>query len=98
MELRAERKGAPHAARLVDISLAGAGLELDGTHDLAPGERLTVAIATPALWDPLQVPAVVAWTMPARGRDAARAGVTFRHAGPDSVFATWEMLSSLVFE
>lgn len=88
------------AASMVDVSLAGAGLELEEavSRVLAPGARVVLAIATPALWDPLEVPAVVAWVRPPDGRRPARAGFAFQHSGPESVFATWEMLSALVFD
>jgi hypothetical protein len=82
-------------AALIDISLAGAGLELE--HALVPGERVRISIATPTLWDPLVVPATVAWSRPLAPA-LARAGVRFEHESPESAFATWEMLVALVFD
>lgn len=86
----------PVPATLVDVSLAGAGLELDVL--LAPGERIRLVMATPTLWDPLVVPAMVAWSDPGRPGVRPRAGVRFDHQTPESVFATWEMLSALLFD
>jgi hypothetical protein len=96
------RAARPWTAAVVDVSLAGIGLELD--QPLVPGERVRVSIATPTLWDPLVVPATVAWstsggalaTAHAAGR--ARAGIRFEHESPESAFATWEMLTALVFD
>lgn len=96
VELQLGRAAARRSASMTDVSLAGAGLELDET--LVPGERLTIAIATPTLWDPLVVPAVVAWARAGEGRSRARAGIAFEHASADSVFATWEMLSALIYD
>ncbi len=96
VELQLGRARLSSRATVVDISLAGAGLEID--EPLVAGERLSVAISTPTLWDPLVVPAVVAWARAGEGRARARAGVAFEHESPESVFATWEMLSALVFD
>lgn len=93
--LQLGRTASRRRAAVVDISLAGAGLELDEA--LVPGERLAVEVQTPTLWDPLVIPAVVAWTR-LTGAARARAGVRFDHEGPASVFATWEMLDALVYD
>ena len=91
---------------VVDISIAGAGLEIDET--LAPGERLSLAFSTPTLWDPLVVDAVVAWSGPVRTtaerdplgrpRRSARAGVAFDYATADATLAVYEMLAAVAFE
>lgn len=94
---------------VVDISLAGAGLLTE--EPLVPGERVSLAFATPTLWDPLVVMAVVAWARPlvpgtdrriapqgTRSRLTSRAGVAFDHAEPPAVLALFEMLSTLVYE
>ena len=95
------------AATVLDISLAGAGLELEEM--LVPGERITLSFQTPTLWDPLVLTAVVTWSAPAKARDAgafsvgrhrplARAGVCFDYPAPDIVFAMFEMLATLDYE
>src|SRR5688572_24100199 len=58
------RLGSERPAMVIDISLAGAGLETEDP--LVPGERLSIAFATPTLWDPLVLAAVVAWAHPPR--------------------------------
>lgn len=95
-------------ATVIDISLAGAGVETDEL--LMPGERVTVAFQTPTLWDPLVLSAVVTWSAPPRPRDpaaglpigrnrpVARAGVVFDYPAPDIVLAMFEMLTTLDYE
>lgn len=100
------RSGGERPATVIDISLAGAGLETEEA--LLPGERITISFATPTLWDPLVLPAVVAWAHAprprepgaplARSRFVARAGITFDHPSPDVVLALFEMLATLGYE
>jgi hypothetical protein len=91
-------------ATVVDIHLAGAGVETDEA--LVPGERLSVAFAAPNLWDPLVLEATVAWSHPPRAahdldafgrpRIVARAGLSFDYAAPEAVLAVFDMLVTLV--
>jgi hypothetical protein len=100
------RSGAERQAVVVDLSLAGAGIETDEA--LVPGERLSVTLATPTMWDPLVLEAVVAWSHPAkasnevdalgRARAVARAGIAFDYPTPAVVLAMFEMLTTLGYE
>ncbi len=91
---------------VIDISLAGAGLETD--EPLVPGERVVVSFATPTLWDPLVLGGVVAWSHApkprepgfslGRSRMVARAGIAFDYPAPDLVLAMFEMLATLGYE
>jgi hypothetical protein len=91
---------------IVDLTLAGAGVETD--EPLVLGERVSVAFATPTLWDPLILTAVVAWANPARHiqgvdmlgrpRSSARAGLAFDYPTPDATLAMFEMLVAIGFE
>lgn len=91
---------------LIDLSLAGAGIETD--EPLLPGERLAVTLSTPTTWDPLVIDAVVAWAHPARpsteidaigrSRTVARAGLVFDYPAPAVVLAMFEMLATLGYE
>lgn len=93
-------------ALVVDLSLAGAGVETDDP--LVPGERVSVAFSTPTMWDPLVVSAVVAWSHPPRAsgevdalgrpRSLARAGLAFDYPSPEAVLAMYEMLAALRYE
>jgi hypothetical protein len=91
---------------VVDLSLAGAGIETE--EPLVPGERISIAFATPTMWDPLVLFCVVAWAHPPRPTDEldalgrprtlARAGVVFEYPTPDAVLAMFEMLGALEYE
>lgn len=93
-------------AVVVDLSLAGAGLETEAA--LTPGERLTLTLSTPTMWDPLVIEAVVAWAHPprsspdldsiGRSRTVARAGVAFDYPEPSVALAMFEMLATLGYE
>jgi len=65
---------APHAVRMLDLGLGGACFEIEERYER--GEKLTVHIDLPELWDPLVLEAEVAWCEP-RGVGATRAGVRF---------------------
>ncbi len=101
------RSGAePHAAELVDLGLAGAGVETE--EPLVVGERVQMTLSTPTLWDPLVLDAVVAWSGEAgthakgdpraRSRSVARAGLAFDYASPSVVLAMFGMLATVGYE
>jgi hypothetical protein len=106
--LRSEREGAgwERPGRVIDIHLAGAGVETEEA--LSPQDRITIVFATPTLWDPLVISAIVAWAHPAqptaeldalgRPRRVARSGLRFDYPTPDAVFAMFEMLQAVGYE
>jgi hypothetical protein len=104
--LRGERSTWERPGMVVDLNLAGAGIETD--EPLVPGERLSIAFATPTLWDPLILTAVVAWAHPTRPTDvldalgrpraSSRSGLMFDYSSPDATLAMFEMLLAIGFE
>jgi hypothetical protein len=106
VQLVGQRSGLERQALVIDLSLAGAGLETD--EPLVPGDRLSITLSTPTMWDPLVVDAVVAWAHPPRGshevdavgrsRTVARAGVAFDYPSPSVVLSMSEMLATLGYE
>lgn len=104
--LRGERPDWERAATIVDIHLAGAGVETEEA--LQAGERVSIAIATPTMWDPLVLAAVVVWAHPlasknevdalGRPRTRARAGLAFDYPTSDATLAMFEMLVAIGFE
>lgn len=104
--LRGERSDWERSGTVVDISIAGAGLETEEA--LTPGARVSIAFLTPTLWDPLILTAYVAWAHPVRDKDeldalgrprrAARAGLVFDYPTPDATFAMFEMLVATAYE
>ena len=109
VSLTGPRSGLERQAVVVDLSLAGAGVETD--EPLVPGERLSLTMATPTMWDPLVIDAVVAWAHPprvtagnprvdaiGRSKTVARAGVAFDYPNASLVLSLFEMLETLGFE
>ena len=91
---------------IIDLHIAGAGIETD--EQLVPGDRVTIAFATPTRWDPLVVTAIVAWAHPlrpkleldvlGRPKQSARAGLSFDYETPAATYAMYEMLEAINFE
>lgn len=106
MELVRQRSSASRPAFVIDLSLAGAGIESD--EPLLPGERVSLTLSTPTTWDPLVIEAVVAWAHPprpsteidaiGRSRTVARAGVAFDYSTSASALAMFLMLTTLGYE
>jgi hypothetical protein len=76
--------------RLVDLGIGGAGVE--GQLVLEPGARIDLVLSLPTRWDPLVVPARVAWA------HAGRAGLAFEHRDDAEAYALFELLSAQAFE
>jgi Tfp pilus assembly protein PilZ len=64
-----------YAARLLDLGLGGACLETAERYER--GDRLSVELELPGLWDPLVLQAEVAWCEP-RAEGSGRVGVEFK--------------------
>lgn len=106
VEVAGQQSGLQRQAAVVDLSLAGAGIETD--EPLVPGNRVSVTLSTPTMWDPLVLEATVAWAHPprttqavdalGRSRTVARAGIVFDYPAPASVLAMFEMLATLGYE
>lgn len=77
-------------ARLTDVGMGGAGLVVE--EPLTLGAELEVVLHAPNRWDPLVLPARVAWV---KGR---RAGVAFLPATDRDAYDLFEMLGTQVFE
>src|SRR4051794_15285664 len=71
--------------RVVDLSLAGAGIEVP--QPILAGTKVVLDIVAPTLWDPLVLPGTVIWARAGRGRDPSRVGVFFEHQDPQLLFA-----------
>jgi hypothetical protein len=84
------------SARVVDLSLAGACLEVP--RPLMQGTRLVIDIVAPTLWDPLVLPGTAVWARAGRGKDPSRVGVQFDHPDGRLLFALFELLSAHDFD
>ncbi|HVJ17308.1 MAG TPA: PilZ domain-containing protein [Polyangiaceae bacterium] len=80
------------AARLVDLGLGGACVEL--TELLKDGTALRLLIDVPHLWDPLELDARVTWSRPGVGRAPARMGVRFEGASGRTLRLLAELLEA----
>jgi hypothetical protein len=93
------RMGWQKDADVVDLGLGGACVELPPSQESpAPGERVTLAFATPALWDPLQLPSRVAWVAPASHDQRARVGLAFEPNDAAPLHALYETMATLSYE
>jgi PilZ domain len=90
------RAGWERDADVFDIGLGGACIS--ASEPMAEGDRVAVAFVAPSLWDPLLIPARVAWYHPGRGIEPARAGVAFDHVGEGAIMALFELVGTLAFE
>jgi hypothetical protein len=76
-----------------DLSLGGAGLTL--FEPLQEGDHVAVSFLAPSLWDPLVIPARVAWVRSAASQEPVATGLAFEPRDPLTVFALFELLSTL---
>lgn len=93
--LRDPRMGWVREARVIDLHLFGAGLEMPDPPE--QGTAIVIELSAPTLWDPLRLPATVIWTkLPAqRDRGPARLGVRFDHAQPEPLLPLFDLLADL---
>jgi hypothetical protein len=73
--------------------LGGTGLTL--FEALQKGDYVVVSFLAPSLWDPLVIPARIAWVRPATSLEPVSAGLAFEPRDPLTVFALFELLSTL---
>ena len=62
---------------------------------LPRGDRGVVSFLAASLWDPLALPARVAWSKAATAEGPPIAGVLFEPKDPSGVFALFELVSGL---
>jgi hypothetical protein len=79
-------------ATVHDLSLGGASLTLPGS--LALGDEVVVSFFAPSLWDPLALPARVAWVR-VTPEGGVTAGLAFEPRDPSAVFALFELVSTV---
>ena len=95
-----------HAARVRDLGLGGACVELG---DMGGGDAraalgvereasITLEVMAPTLWDPLLLGGRIAWVRRGAGGRATRAGVRFEHREPSSLFALFQLLGAHVYD
>lgn len=90
------RAGWQREAEVSDLGLGGACVKLSET--LAVGDRITLSLVAPTLWDPLTIPGRVAWLGPPTRLEPGRAGVSFEPKDAASMFALFELMAGLEYE
>jgi hypothetical protein len=81
------------AVRIVDLSLAGACIEVERA--LTPGTRVRMEIVAPTLWDPVVVRCRAVWS---GAPSSPRSGLSFEHSESALVFAIFELLEAHAYE
>ena len=89
--ISARESGITLEARLIDLGLEGACLEL--ALPVETGDPVRVTVDLPGLWDPLALDAVVAWTVPAGPESQARAGVRFSSPSGQALLLIAELVA-----
>lgn len=92
--LRDPRMGWVREARVLDLHLFGAGLEMPDPPDV--GTVVLVELSAPSLWDPLRLPGTVVWTKAGATRGPARLGIRFDHALPEPLLPLFDLLADVV--
>jgi hypothetical protein len=59
------------------------------------GEWVTLAIVSPALWDPLPMPGRIAWSGSANRGEPEMAGMAFEPTDPRLMLALYELMKGL---
>ncbi len=90
------RAGWQREADVADLGLGGASVQLK--ESLQVGDRVTLSLVAPTLWDPLALPGRIAWVGPPTRAEPGRAGVAFEPKEAGAVFALFELLVSLAYE
>lgn len=96
--MRAHEEAVSRPARVRDLGLGGACVELPGAAldpeggGLAPGVLVTLEIVTPTRWDPILLRGAIAWAR--RDGDAGRAGIRFEHDDSAALFALLQLLGA----
>jgi PilZ domain len=90
------RAGWYREVEIADLGLGGARLQLWET--LNAGDRISLSLVAPTLWDPLAIPARIVWVWPATSLDRGSAGVAFEPKDSASMLALFELMGTLDYE
>jgi hypothetical protein len=98
--LRWREGGASHEARVRDLGLGGACVEIADL--LGSGvERegvVTLEVMAPTLWDPLVLGGRIAWVRRGALGRPTRAGVRFEHRDPGALYALFQLLGAHIYD
>lgn len=80
-------------ARIIDLSLGGARLATDA--EVPPGAAVRLSVESPNRWDPLELPARVAWAH--SGEGGSELGLSFE-ASPALMRGLLDLLAADLYE
>jgi hypothetical protein len=88
-----------HAARVRDLGLGGACLEVaDPGASIDVGATLSIEITAPTLWDPLVLSGTVAWVRRGAVTRPLRAGLRFEHGDASMLYALFQLLGTRAYD
>jgi hypothetical protein len=90
------RAGWQREVEIADLGLGGACVRLMET--LAIGEKVSLSLVAPTLWDPLAIPGRIAWVGPVTLIEPGRAGIAFEPKDAAAMFALFELMGTLAYE
>jgi len=90
------RAGWQREVEVKDLGLGGVRVQL--REMLTAGDKISLSLVAPTLWDPLAIPARVAWVWPPTSLDPASAGIAFEPKDPASMLALFELMGALEYE
>ena len=99
--LRGRGGGFSHDARVRDLGLGGACVEISELQGAAGLERegvVTLEVMAPTLWDPLLLGGRIAWIRRGGQGRPTRAGVRFEHRDPGALYALFQLLGAHVYD
>jgi hypothetical protein len=100
--LRGRDGGFSHDARVRDIGLGGACVEIADPYTGAAGvEReavVTLEVMAPTLWDPLVLTGRIAWVRRGAQARPTRTGVRFEHRDPAALYALFQLLGAHIYD
>jgi len=100
--LRDESRGVEEDARIRNLGLGGACIELaplakEGVL-LRVDSIVILEVTAPSLWDPLILRARVAWSRRSHADRPARLGVRFEHTEQGGLFALFQLLGAHAYD
>jgi Tfp pilus assembly protein PilZ len=87
-----------HDARVRDLGLGGACVELADIQGVDREAAVTLEVMAPTLWDPLLLGGRIAWIRRGTQGRPTRAGVRFEHRDPGALYALFQLLGAHLYD
>jgi hypothetical protein len=96
--LRAKDGAFAHEARVRDLGLGGACVELPDAGGVEREAPVVLEVMAPTLWDPLLLGGRIAWVRRGERARPLRAGVRFEHRDSAALYALFQLLGAQVYD